>query len=304
METTHALVNPLLSRKITNLSESIHSNSKSTFTVLQWNTLNSQLTDSFPKADPLYLTSSHRNPLLIQEIKSYSPDFVCLEEVNNLDIDLFKGIFDSTEYDCIFHGKYQGTDGLCFFYNQKRYELVKSELQTYIDLETNKKQSQVFQLNILRQKNSEGSESDYLMIIFTHLKAKEQNTEIRNQQVKQLLKFMNETKEEFLESKKGSNINLGIVVCGDFNDEPHSEPIRLFEEATKFKTAFEGEKFTTFKIRNEVKKRVIDYVFYNESLQLIGKNNIPTEELIGVNGLPNEGYPSDHLSLVCKFAFN
>ena len=287
-----------------NVDELSTSASKSSFSILQWNTLSSHLTNTFPKANPEHLVTPYRQPLLAQELKAYSPDFVCLEEVNQDDVEFFKAVFDSTKYSSIYQIKHQGKDGLFFLYNQEKYELVKSDCQGYIDLEKNTKQSQVFQVNIFKHRDEEKEGKSYLLIAFTHLKAKEPFTAIRLEQVKQLVKIVEEAKRSFIESQKEADAKLGVVICGDFNDVPTSEPIKYLEQATKFKSAYEEITFTTFKIREKVQKRVIDYVFYNENLQLIAKSNIPTEETIGENGLPNAEYPSDHLSLFCKFVYN
>jgi len=303
----------LLNRKIVESPAQSLSSPNRTFSILQWNVLSSELgtPDSFPKVNTDHLLPTYRQPLIVQEIKSYSPDFVCLEEASTIDLEFFKSI-DSTKYGCVYQEKFEGNDGLCFLYNQIKYDLIKSEKQSYIDLEKNKKQSQVFQLNIFKPKEQEGTHKDYLMIAFTHLKAKAPFASIRLSQLNQLVKSIEEAKTSLLEKEKGAN--LGVVVCGDFNDEPESEPLKSFKGALKsFKSAYEGEVYTTFKYRESAKedgvkemklyKRVIDYVFYNENLELLGRSEIPEDAAVDPNGLPCAGYPSDHLSLFCKFSF-
>jgi len=298
----------LLNRKILNLPSQAPPLSHKTFTLLQWNALSSELgtAEAFPKANPSHLLPLYRQPLIAQEIKSYSPDFVCLEEASQIDLEFFKAI-DSTNYESIYHQKTGGLDGLCLLYNKTKFDLAQSELQNYIDPETNAKQSQVFQLNIFKPK---WQDNDYIMVVFTHLKAKAPFGHIRLAQLNQLVKFVEEAKGRFLEEHK--DVNLGIVICGDFNDEPESEPLKYFKEKTKFNSAYEGETYTTFKIREvekdgvkemKVFRRVIDYVFYNDNLGLVGRSEIPAVENVDVNGFPCEGYPSDHLSLFCKFGF-
>lgn len=294
---------PLLSRKLIKPQDVSSTGSQETFSVLQWNTLASHLDtpDSFPKINPDYLLKTYRQPLMVKEIQAFAPDFVCMEEVHNSDVEFFKSIYP--KYACIFHSKHQGEDGLCFLYNQDKFEIVKSELQSYID-ENGAKQSQVFQVNIFKLKTEEASKNDYVMVAFTHLKAKGPNVAIRVGQVKQLVQFIDEKKKQFIESQTEASTKLGLVVCGDFNDEPQSEPLKYLEEHTQLKTAFAGETYTTFKIREKAYKRVIDYIYYSDNLSLLEKSNIPVaEEVIGELGLPNADYPSDHLSLFCRFEF-
>ena len=303
----------LLNRKIIETLTKPLPNSNRTFSVLQWNVLSSELgtPDSFPKVNTDFLLPTYRKPLIAQDIKTYSPDFVCLEEASKIDLEFFKAI-DPTKYGCIYHEKYEGNDGLCFLYNQIKYDLIKSEKESYIDLEKNKKQSQVFQLNVFKPKEQEGTQKDFIMVIFTHLKAKAPFASVRLAQLNQLVKRIEEAKTSLLEQVKDAN--LGVVVCGDFNDEPESEPLKYFRGALKtMKSAYEGEVYTTWKIRENTKddgvkemkltKRVIDYMFYNENLELLGRSEIPQDDAVDPNGLPCAGYPSDHLSLFCKFHF-
>ena len=58
--------------------------------------------------------------------------------------------------------------------------------------------------------------------------------------------------------------------------------------------------FTTFKIRSEVEKRIIDYIFYKGNIifEEEGKSDIKIDEK---KGLPNLEFPSDHLYLKAKF---
>ena len=58
--------------------------------------------------------------------------------------------------------------------------------------------------------------------------------------------------------------------------------------------------FTTFKIRSEVEKRIIDYIFYKGNIIFgeEGKSDIKIDEK---KGLPNLEFPSDHLYLKAKF---
>ena len=58
--------------------------------------------------------------------------------------------------------------------------------------------------------------------------------------------------------------------------------------------------FTTFKIREKKYCRVIDYIFYI-NCKCMSYLDMPLEETIGENGLPNAIFPSDHLNLVASF---
>ncbi len=61
--------------------------------------------------------------------------------------------------------------------------------------------------------------------------------------------------------------------------------------------------YTAFKIReNKVIKRTLDYIWYSKGNFIPTQRlSIPSEDQVGEDGLPSESYPSDHMSLACKF---
>lgn len=99
--------------------------------------------------------------------------------------------------------------------------------------------------------------------------------------------------------------NYPVVFIGDLNAEPQYECIQKIRSLNLFKNAYDDALFTTFKVRETGEEhRVIDYLFYSdEKLLLLEKNKLPSKEIIGINGLPNEHFSSDHLSLTAHFMF-
>ena len=92
-----------------------------------------------------------------------------------------------------------------------------------------------------------------------------------------------------------------MIVCGDFNAEPHFDCIQMMEKEGVFNNVSRNFDFTTYKIREKEYCRIIDYIFFSNNLKLICRNTNVSKEEIGINGLPNEKFPSDHLQLYAVF---
>ena len=141
-----------------------------------------------------------------------------------------------------------------------------------------------------------------ICIIVTHMKAREAFEAIRFVQMKQILEHLNS--ESFLNLYKDKFKCKGMLFCGDFNTEPTSESIKLIENykhsENLFLNSFAGEEITTYKIRDKVYARVIDYI-WNNGFDLTTKNKLMNKLEIGELGLPSFSFPSDHLFLKAGF---
>lgn len=131
----------------------------------------------------------------------------------------------------------------------------------------------------------------------THLKAKNFE-ETRKIQISQLLEDIKKKTINLSEKEKNK---LGLIVCGDFNAEPHFDCIQMMEKEGVFNSVSKNFEFTTYKIREKEYCRIIDYIFFSSNLKLICRNTNFSKEEIGINGLPNEKFPSDHLQLYAVF---
>jgi hypothetical protein len=97
---------------------------------------------------------------------------------------------------------------------------------------------------------------------------------------------------------------MAFLVVGDFNDHPDSETMRIVVDGADLRSVFDYEDFTKYYIRKERLIEVVDYVMYNfRGLDVMNEITIPKLDTLP-NGLPNEKYPSDHLSLYVTFAMN
>lgn len=284
-----------------------------TVRVLQWNLLSQALAeqaDGFACCPDAALDWSKRRWRILEEILSYQPDVVCLQEVDHykfLSASLGSVGFDGTFYPkpdspCCYVRGNNGPDGCAIFYDRTKFELVRCEKRV---LEVFTCQSnQVTLLCIFRRKLDDAE----LCIVTTHLKARQGGllSSLRNEQGKDLL--------DFVRAHRG---NRPVIIAGDFNAEP-SEPVYRtlmaqrdlpLESSYAVRPASGGVReqeppYTTWKIRREGEVcHTIDYIFYTKpDFQLEARLDLPTEDQIGPGRVPSLAYASDHFSLVADLA--
>jgi CCR4-NOT transcription complex subunit 6 len=160
--------------------------------------------------------------------------------------------------------------------------------------------------SLLRQK---------LCVVVTHLKAKIGNEQIRIDEARELLREV----QRFLDMPSDDRKNAAVVICGDFNDVPHSGVYEVFaasayqdEQLLRMSLSsvqeqvreLEPNPYTTFKYREKhgLVRRIIDYIWYsNERLLLKRYLLMPSPTAFPPNGLPSRNWPSDHLPLCAEF---
>lgn len=288
----------LLSR---NLTSSTVDSSNPHISILQWNTLNSMLADAkgFPNVAPHILDFDNRKKLLEKEMEAFiadGVDFACFQEINRNDLDFFTQAMKG--YDYQFKHKIKGFDGVLVFYKRDRFYLLETQQGIFVDPKEKSMYGQVYQINLFNIPKTDY----YVMLVTTHLKAKAEFSAIRVDEMNQLFDRIRETKNNFRD-RFGDKAKLATVFCGDLNDEPQSDCVKLILEH-KMKSVYEDADFTTFKLREKLYKRVIDYIFYDGDVKYTGARlELPKDSAIGEIGLPAEDYPSDHISLYAKFAF-
>uniref|UniRef100_A0A0A9ZEV0 Nocturnin n=1 Tax=Lygus hesperus TaxID=30085 RepID=A0A0A9ZEV0_LYGHE len=285
-----------------------HVKDPSSIRILQWNLLSQTLgvnNDNFVCCPPEALQWQRRRNLLTQEIVRYSPDVICLQEVDHfnylkkvLATQGYVGMFfPKPDSPCMYVKDNNGPDGCAIFFRTSRFELVKHASRV---LEVWKVQSnQVALLAILRNR-ADGKE---ICIATTHLKARNGAllAALRNEQGKDLLDFVAAAAQD-----------RPVILCGDFNAEP-IEPIYTsvtthpsIRLASAYATS-EGEPpYTTWKVREEGEVRhTIDYIFYSKNkFQVEDVLEFPTGEEMGPGRVPSFNYPSDHFSLVSDLHLN
>ncbi|CAG9317360.1 unnamed protein product [Blepharisma stoltei] len=252
------------------------------FTVMTWNTLSDQLSGFFPSVPDQFLSWGYRAPQIMHDLEESKADIYCLSEIDHYD-DFIVPWINKIGFEGIFKKK-RGwhRDGLCILFNRRKFTLISQESWYFPN-------SNQFALVI---KLAFGAIE--FLIVGTHLKSRSKYEEDRANQVRYLLSK--------LEKCAG---RLPIILCGDFNSIPGSKTYNILNSHTKLKfqsayMIFGSEpNFTTYKIRERVEKKTVDYIWIR-GFSISRVLNIPSFESIGPTGLPSQEYPSDHLSLLCQ----
>ncbi|KAJ8262395.1 hypothetical protein GJAV_G00165950 [Gymnothorax javanicus] len=278
--------------------------------VMQWNILAQALgegMDNFVECPPDALNWAERKYLILEEILSYSPDILCLQEVDHY-FDTFQPILGSLGYHGTFCPKPRspcldvehnnGPDGCALFFRCDRFKLEDSASVCLVA--TMLKTNQVAILQRLRC----CATGRPLLVAVTHLKACKGWERLRCAQGSDLLRRLGEA---------GAG-DTPLVVCGDFNAEPEEDVYRLFSasdlglDSAYKKLSVDGQSeppYTTWNIRPTGESRLtLDYIWYSrQDLRVNTVLDLPADEHIGPGRLPSYSYPSDHLSLVCDISF-
>jgi len=278
------------------------SSDTSNIRILQWNHLSQTLgtkNDKFVCCPTEALDWDTRRWRLIQEIVRYSPDVICLQEVDHFK--LLETALGSIGYTgrfvpkpdspCIYLAENNGPDGCAVFVRDDKFDILDQQQRI---LEVWRVQSNQVVLALNLRHRSSGTE---LTVATTHLKARQGAllSTLRNEQGKDLLNWLSETAAD-----------RPLLLSGDFNADP-SEPV--YSSMTSHPTLpldsayrLDEIEYTTWKIRETgEQKHVLDYIFHSEHLSPTAVLDMPSEEEVGENRFPSLAFPSDHLSLVADF---
>ncbi|XP_038849740.1 nocturnin isoform X1 [Salvelinus namaycush] len=296
--------------------------------VMTWNILAQALgegKDGFVQCPLDALNWAERKYLILEEILTYRPDILCLQEVDHY-YDTFQPIMASLGYHstflpkpwspCLEVASNNGPDGCALFYRRARFGLLHtSHLRlSAMMLPTN----QVAIVQTLRCRET----GQRLCVAVTHLKARSGWEKLRGAQGADLLQSLKAitswaaVSDPVSRGPGGGSGTEGVplIVCGDFNAEPSEDVYRRFissplglDSAYKLLSA-DGQTepaYTTWKIRPSGEScSTLDYIWYSHGAFTVDTLlDIPTEEQIGPDRLPSYHYPSDHLSLLCDVSF-
>ncbi|MFT7806546.1 nocturnin-like [Arapaima gigas] len=281
------------------------------FRVMQWNILAQALgegKDGFVHCPPEALDWAERKYLILEEILTYRPDVLCLQEVDHY-FDTFQPLLSSLGYHSMFYPKpwspcldvesNNGPDGCALFFRKERFELVDSVSLRLAAMMV--KTNQVAIIQKLRCKRT----GRLLCVAVTHLKARSGWERLRSAQGSDLLYSL---------QHMAQGTQLPVLVCGDFNAEPSEDVYRHFatsslnlDSVCKLLSADRQSEppYTTWKIRPSGEScHTLDYIWYSQhAFEVDAVLDFPSEEQIGPNRLPSYNYPSDHLSLICDISF-
>ncbi|XP_034146977.1 nocturnin isoform X2 [Esox lucius] len=287
--------------------------------VMQWNTLAQALgegMDSFVNCPPEALNWAERKYLILEEILTYRPHILCLQEVDHYH-DTFQPTLARLGYrgnfcpkpwsPCLDVEGNNGPDGCALFYDSARFQLADSVNMHLSALLMPTNQVAVVTTLICRLT------SKRLRVAVTHLKARSGWECLRSAQGSDLLRYLTSLAQS-PGLPAGGTPDTPLLVCGDFNAVPSEDVYRLFassplnlDSAYKrlSRDGLSEPAYTTWKIRTTGECcSTLDYIWYSrDGFSVDAVLDMPTEEQIGPNRLPSFNYPSDHLSLVCDLSF-
>jgi len=280
---------------------------KLNISVLTWNVLarNNSTPKDYPYLEKEITDIECRKPRLSEEISRFSPDVICLQEVDKKDTAFFKSIFPEGEYSFSFIKKPSSGDGSCIMI-KKTYEVLETELIEHIDPDKGKKANLVSLVVVAKYVSKDLD--FYLIVATTHFKADWQTSfsHIRVSQAKEILQVIEKKREKCLELLGENKNNLAVLVCGDFNDVPTSPAAQEFlsHKELALKNPFADVPFTLFQTYGTyLVKLPVDFILHTENLKVTKKITHPDDEKLRKDGLLSLEYPSDHLSLYCELAF-
>jgi len=252
---------------------------------MTWNALADSLADSFPDVDKKYLTWEYRKGLIMQVIEENSYDIVCLQEVEHFN-DFYQPEMEKLGYEGIFQSKFSEDnverDGVALMWKKSKFEKKNHDIIRYTPNDT-----QLAIISLLYGKSGKNVPS--VCVATTHLKASIGFEDKRKTQGVSLLESVDKVNTE----------KYPVVICGDFNDTPDSLVCNKFRK--HFSSAYSGESWTTWKKRETVVKRTIDYIWYDyDSFRVTETLETPNKSEIDPPYLPSAHYPSDHICIACK----
>ena len=268
---------------------------------------------------------AHRGPLIAAELFAHAFDVAGLQEVSRLES--LATEFSGSHY-VFFAPKLSSIstpmDGCALLLSRARFEILDVEVKYYTAAAqagggsglSNQNAIIVTARDVLAQRS--------IVLAVTHLKASqtERAQAERLAQVEQLGAAVRCARVRAEEHTGG--LPVPCIVLGDFNSYPGSKPYHAHltlmpDMASAYNTLArsggsdsasyaQGEpSFTTYKFRGGVEKRETeDYIWFSEGrgLQRCALLRLPgVGELGEGRGLPSRVYPSDHLLLGARFAW-
>jgi mRNA deadenylase 3'-5' endonuclease subunit Ccr4 len=279
--------------------------------VLQWNVLARHYAtpEAFPKADARFLDWGLRSETIVQNIMQMAANVVCLQEVDKEWYEAqLKEQLSSLGYESVYReAMFQSAPKHGLVVAWMRCELALAEVPftqqrtvTVVDA-SREVNSKCATFAFLRWKDSSSTDLAFC-VVCTHFKAKEEFESVRVLDANYLLKEAIPT----LVPK-----TCPVLICGDLNTEPTGRVYPLFRgmgfssvyglDDVCNSSAANEPPFTTYKMREREICRTIDYIWFRGGRWFPrSRLEMPQKTVIGPDGLPADGFPSDHLPLLAQ----
>lgn len=316
---------------------------------------------AYPYCDTWSLVWPYRKKLILKELEEVQGDVICLQEVqmDHFEVHLnpfltelgYDGLFKQKSRESM--GQYGKVDGCAIFWKRNKFVLNEqfsiefndiarraavelglddSEARRYMNKLSKDNIAMVVVLEVIipGKTNRNNSSMSRICIANTHLYSNVQRPDVKLWQSLSLLHEL----EQFVIQR-----DLTLLLCGDFNSEPHSAVYELLSEGMLTKEHPElvqsagdrssmnilpnlSEIYHNLDLTSAVKsvmgsepvftnftslfKGTLDYIFYNpQRLCVTAAASLPSASEIQYScgeGLPSACFPSDHLMLCCDVA--
>jgi len=251
--------------------------------IIHWNVLANSLSEHFPNVPSEFLTWNYRKELIIQKVVELQADIICLVEIDEIHQNIFTNIL--TKYAQYYYKKVSADnyDGCLTLVNCEKYQILTEKC-----IQLMEDRSQIAVICKLQDLHT-----GYIFtVISTHLKAKPGFETVRLDQCKKIIQHIDYTDD--------------CILVGDFNDIPGSLCYNYLVNECKFVDSYADlytkDAFTTFKKRDKVVCRIIDYIFYrSHTLQPVLRLEYLDKKDLPEIGLPSHTHPSDHVIIGTVF---
>jgi len=212
-----------LNRKWVNLDNQVYGvNPKTSFSVMTYNILSHKLADRhnylYNCCNSSYVSWKYRRDNLALEMLTYNSDIICLQEVDCTEYEnFFKGIMAKAGY-VGFYKQRTGIeeDGLALFVKESEYNVLLHQPVEYkmTDLCPSLNRDNVGLITVLEHKKSKIR----ICVATTHLLFNPKQGIIKFAQYQTLTL----TIREILRNNKDYDVNIPIIITGDFNTHANS----------------------------------------------------------------------------------
>ncbi len=242
--------------------------------IVTWNILHPDHINVYPDVERKYLEYEHRLPLIIERIRKYDADVVCLQEADAYSI--VENFAEFKEYTLVYQNDKSRTKRL----DKYKADLCKGDLSS-------KKPNTLVCAMLVR--------NDFAKVTDTKVGSRSLTVDILTAPGK-TIKITN----VHLESGKGtteihikhlSKLLDSDIICGDFNDFPGEPAMEFLDEkglTSVYKLRCPKQTFVHIN-----KKWIIDFI-YHRGLKL---KHVEWLEITGVT----EKHPSDHSPVIADY---
>ena len=190
------------------------------FRMMSYNLLSDSLSEAttrqFKEFDAKYLDWKYRAKLIQKEIAFYSPDILCLQEIDKADTILLPSL--ESEYEAKIKFKTgDRSDGLATLYKKDKFNLIEHKYLEFKDTHPSVAKEHVAQLVVLSMKPTiEGLDNKLLIIANLHTLFNEKRGDIKVTQIYLTMRALEEL------SLKYKQYDRMVFFAGDFNLIPNS----------------------------------------------------------------------------------